>query len=107
MISVSLQHKSLEGFVRFFTFLVDLAHTHPSGSNWFSIQDRDLAHGLFDIGHSASILGWSWFEGLGDVPIPRLNVHMGVIVNGSLEVRRFDNTMDRRAAAYARGRRIF
>ena len=97
MISVSLQHKSLEGFVRFFTFLVDLAHTHPSGSNWFSIQDRDLAHGLFDVGNSFPDLP-AWI-GDRDILIPRMNVHLGVITNGSLEVRRFDNTMDRRARA--------
>ena len=33
---------------RLTTTLVGLAHTHPSGNNWFSIQDRDLAHGLYN-----------------------------------------------------------
>ena len=83
--------------------IVALAHTHPAGGDVFSIEDRDLAHGLFEVGRHVGWLDW-----MGDVRIPRLNVYMSVIMDETrLEVRRFDNTFDRRAFSDRQGREIF
>jgi len=68
-----------------------LAHTHPADINWFSQEDRNLAHGRYS------------FLGLGISAMP---VFMSVMMDGGLEIRRFDNSMDRTARAQRYGRLI-
>jgi len=79
---------------------VALAHTHPAGNNWFSSQDRRLAHGVYNVPIAWPI---DLVPGLESprVGVPAMPVFMSVSLTleqaalrgHSMQVRRYDDSM--------------